>query len=336
MVREIRTGFTVVIGMTIALMIFMIGLNCYVLCENVEQDTKSDTRYEYMYSLKYPEKEIPKDAEACYCESLSKTNYGFTLDITVLGVDDNNPYFDVQVKKGKNKIVISKSVQQKYNLKVGDKIILADSANGLDYAFTIEDICDYSASLMVFMDIDSMRELFGQEDGYYNVLFTDKLLDIEEGRLYSVTSKKDMWRASEIFTKLMMPLIFTLTFVSIIMFSVVMYLMLNVMIDRAGTGISLIKIFGYRTSEIRKLYLNGNTYIVALGAIIGMPLSKKLLDMIYPWLIANAACGMNLQYPWYYYVGIFVGIMIVYYGISYLLVRKIKHISPSVLLKNRE
>ena len=162
------------------------------------------------------------------------------------------------------------------------------------------------------------------EDGYYNVLFTDKLLDIEEGRLYSVTSKKDMWRASEIFTKLMMPLILTLTFVSIIMFSVVMYLMLNVMIDRAGTGISLIKIFGYRTSEIRKLYLNGNTYIVALGAMIGMPLSKKLLDMIYPWLIANAACGMNLQYPWYYYVGIFIGIMIVYYGISYLLVRKIK------------
>ena len=336
MVREIRTGFTVVIGMTIALMIFMIALNCYVLCVNVEEDTKSDTRYEYMYSLKYPEKEIPKDAEACYSESLSKTNYGFTLDITVLGVDDNNPYFDVQVKKGKNKIVISESVQQKYNLKIGDKVILADSANGLDYAFTIEDICDYSASLMVFMDIDSMRELFGQEDGYYNVLFTDKLLDIEEGRLYSVTSKPDMWRASEVFTKLMMPLVLTLTFVSIIMFSVVMYLMLNVMIERAGTGISLIKIFGYRTNEIRKLYLNGNTYIVALGAMIGIPLSKKLLDMLYPWLIANAACGMNLQYPWYYYVGIFVGIMSVYYGISYLLVRKIRNISPTVVLKNRE
>ena len=33
------------------------------------------------------------------------------------------------------------------------------------------------------MNIDSMRELFGQEDDYYNMLLSDKALSIDKGRL---------------------------------------------------------------------------------------------------------------------------------------------------------
>ena len=40
----------------------------------------------------------------------------------------------------------------------------------MDYAFTVKGICDYASGLAVFMDIVSMRELFGQEENYYNML----------------------------------------------------------------------------------------------------------------------------------------------------------------------
>lgn len=336
MLRESRTALTVVFGMLISLIIFMLSINCYVLCVNINADSVRDTKFEYMYVLKYPEKTPPENAEAYYVESLSKTAFDYTLDISVIGVDDDEKYYGVTPEKGKSKIIASTSAAQKYGLKKGDKLILTDSASDMDYAFTITDIADYSAGLAVFMDIDSMRELFGQEDDYYNMLLSDSALDIDEGRLYSVTSRSDIERSSAIFAELMMPMVTTLSIVSIIIFCVVMYLMMNVMIDRASFGISLVKIFGYRTNEVRKLYLNGNTAVVAVGALIAIPVSKLFMDAIYPYMISNVACGMNLAFPWYYYLLIFAGIMLIFFAVNALLTAKLKKISPAEVLKNRE
>lgn len=336
MLRESRTALTVVFGMLISLVIFMLSINCYVLCVNINADTVRDTKFEYMYTLKYPEKTPPENAEAYYVESLSKTAFDYTLDISVIGVDDDEKYYGVTPEKGKSKITASTSAAQKYGLKKGDKLILTDSASDMDYAFTITDIADYSAGIAVFMDIDSMRELFGQEDDYYNMLLSDNALDIDEGRIYSVTTKSDIERSSAVFAELMMPMVTTLSAVSIIIFCVVMYLMMNVMIDRASFGISLVKIFGYRTNEVRKLYLNGNTAVVAVGALIAIPVSKLFMDAIYPYMISNVACGMNLAFPWYYYLLIFAGIMLIYFAVNALLTAKLKRISPAEVLKNRE
>ena len=336
MLRESRTALTVVFGMLISLIIFMLSINCYVLCVNINADTVRDTKYEYMYVLKYPQETPPENAEAYYVESLSKTAFDCTLDINVIGVDDDEKYYGVTPEKGKSKITASTSAAQKYGLKKGDKLILTDSASDMDYAFTITDIAGYSAGLAVFMDIDSMRELFGQEDDYYNMLLSDNALDIDEGRLYSVTSRSDIERSSAVFAELMMPMVTTLSAVSIIIFCVVMYLMMNVMIDRASFGISLVKIFGYRTNEVRKLYLNGNTAVVAVGALIAIPVSKLFMDAIYPYMISNVACGMNLAFPWYYYLLIFAGIMLIYFAVNALLTAKLKKISPAEVLKNRE
>lgn len=336
MLREARTGLTVVFGMLVTLMIFMMSMNCYVLCTNINADTVRDTKYEYMYVLKYPEETPPENAEACYVESLSKTAYGCTMDISVIGVDSNSKYYGVSPEKGKSKITASASAVQKYGLKKGDKLILTDSATDMDYAFTITDIADYSAGLAVFMDIDSMRELFGQEDGYYNMLLSDKALNIDEGRLYSATTRSDIERSSAVFTELMMHMVIMLTVVSVIIFCVVMYLMMNVMIERASFGISLVKIFGYRTNEVRKLYLNGNTAVVAVGALIVIPVSKLCMDAIYPYAISNVACGMNLHFKWYMYAMIYVGIMLIYFAVNGLLAAKLNKITPAEVLKNRE
>ena len=134
----------------------------------------------------------------------------------------------------------------------------------------------------------------------------------------------------------MAPLTVTLLSAGSVIFMVVMYLMLAVMIDRSTMGISLIKIFGYRPGEIRKLYLNGNLYVVLIGGIVAFPIAKKIIDMIYPSFIANVACSMNLSYPWFLYILVAAYVILIYFIISSLLVGKIKRISPAEILKNRE
>lgn len=336
MLREARTGITVVLGMFITLLILMMGLNCYVLCENVRKESVEDTKFEYMYSLKYPEEEVPEGAKACYMESLSKTNLGYTLDVSVIGIDNDNKYYDAEPVKGKSNVIVSSSVAQKYNLSVGDKLILTDSANDMDYAFTVKGIAEYSVGLTVFMDIDSMRELFDVDEDYYNMLLSDEELDIEDGRIYSVTTKADIERSSSVFSKMMRPMVTMLISVSVVVFFAVMYLMLNVMVDRASMGISLVKIFGFRTGEIRKLYLNGNAIIVAVGALISIPSAKCIMNYVFPSFIANTSCGINLTFSPGFYVGIFAGIMVVYFIVNTVLVAKLKKISPAEVLKNRE
>jgi len=336
MLREMRTGFTVVFGMFISMLILMLAINCYVMCTHINGETEADTKYEYMYTYKYPTKTPPEGGSACFAKTLKKEVLGYNLEVTILGLEKDNPYFSAETVKGRNKLVLSSTMAQKYGLKTGDKVVLTDEEEELDYAFTVEDIAPYAASLYAFMDIDSMRELFGEEEDYYNVVFSEKELDIPAGRLYAVVTKEDIVESSEVFVNMMMPMVTMLSIIAAVMFAVVMYLMMKVMIDRSAFHISLIKIFGFRTREIKKLYLDGNFYMVALGAAVCIPLAKMVMDRMYPYLVSNIACSMNLTFSWQLYLGIFIGVLALYFVINRVLLCRLKGIMPAEVLKNRE
>lgn len=336
LLREKRSVVTIIMGIMLSLIIFMIGLDCYVLCDHVRKQNKEDINYEYMYILKYPTETVPKEAEGCYIKNLSMNYLDYSLDINIIGIDDDNSYYPFQTSGNKRELVIASSTAEKYQLKVGDSMILTDIAEDRQYAFTVSEIVPYSIGLTAYMDIEEMRELFGESEDSYNMLLSMKELSIENGKLYSVTTRKDIEYASGIFVDQMMSLIIILIVVSIFIFIVVMYLMLGVMLDRATFGISLVKIFGYRMREIRKVYLNGTFWVVAVGAAVEIPVTKLLSDSLYPYFIANTAMGMDLSFGWYLYLGIFLGIMLIYLILSMVLTAKIKRIAPTEVLKNRE
>ena len=337
MLREMRTNFTVIFGMFIALLIMMLGLNCYVMCIHISEENREDTKYEYMYTYKYPEQQVPEGGEACFAKSLNKEIYGYDLEVTVMGIEKENPYFEAVVEKESgNRVTISSAMAQKYHISPGDQLILTDEEADRDYAFTVEDITQYSAGFYVFMDIHSMRELFGKSEDYYNVVFSGHELDIDPGRLYIAVSREDITNSADIFVSMMMPMVYMLTGVSALILFVVMYLMMKVMIDRSAFSISMIKVFGYRTGEIRRLYLNGNFYMIAMSAAVCLPLSKKLIDMIYPLLVSNVSCAMNLSFSRKQYLGIYASVMALYLVINRLLVRKLNKVTPAEVIKNRE
>lgn len=336
MLREMRTGFTVVFGMFISMLILMLGIDCYVLCSHIREESKADTKFEYMYTYKYPTETPPEGGCTGFAKTLKKEVLGYNLDVTVLGIEKENPYFEAEVVKGKNKMILSSAMANKYGLKVGDKVVLTDEEEELDYAFTVEGITPYAAALYAFMDIESMRELFEVDEDYYNVVFSEEALDIPAGRLYAMISKADIEKSSEVFVNLMMPMVIMMSVIAAIIFAVVMYLMMKVMIDRSAFSISLIKIFGFRMKEIRKLYLNGNFYIIAVGAAICIPLAKAAMDAMYPYMVSNVSIGINLTFSWQMYVGIYLGVLILYFFINRMLLRRLKKILPAEVLKNRE
>ena len=183
---------------------------------------------------------------------------------------------------------------------------------------------------------DVMQELFDQEDDYYNVVFADHALDIDNGRLYATVSKENVEESSQIFTDMMGPMVVMLVAISALIFMIVMYLMMKVMIDRSAFSISLMKVFGYRRREIRRLYLDGNFYVILLGALICVPLAKWSMDLVYPYCIANVAIGMDLKFTPQIYIMIYGGIWLCYIVINFLLVGRLNKLVPAEVLKNRE
>ena len=334
--RELRTGLTVIFGLFVSLLICMLSLDCYVMCSNVGIENRADTKFEYMYTYKYPTEKAPSGGEEAYAKTLKRERFGYNLDVTVLGITKDNSFFDADVKKGKSRVILSSAAAQKFDLAKGDQFVLKDEDEERDYAFTVDGVTQYSTGLYVFMDIDSMRELFDEGDDYYNVVFADHKLNIPSGRLYGTLKKSEVEKNSDIFVDMMIPMVSTLMIMSALIFCVVMYLMMKVMIDRSSFGISLVKIFGYRISEIRKLYLNSNFCIVAVGALICIPLSKLCMDAMYPLMVSNIACGMNLHFPPVLYIGLYVGILLLYAVINFFLVRRLQKITPAEVLKNRE
>ena len=336
MLREMRTGLTVVIGMFIALICLMLSLNTATFCSKVKKQNVEDTHYEYMYTYKYPTENPPEGGEAAYAKTLKKEIYGYNWDVTVLGLSKATKYFDVALKDGKNRVAISSSFAEKYGYGVGDEIVLHDEENDIDYGFTVDSVTQYTPSFYVFMTIDDARELFGAESDEYNVVFADKNLGVDPARLYATTTKADIESAAGIFADQMKSMVVMIVAISTLIFVMVMYLMMKVMIDRSAFSISLIKVFGYRTKEIRKLYLDGNFFIIAIGAAICLPLSKLIMSAVYPSLVSNVNCGVKLTFaPWLWAV-LYCGIIVLYFIINRVLVGRLNKIVPAEVLKNRE
>lgn len=337
MLRESRTGFTVVFGMFVSLLLAMMSLEIYTYCANVNRDYVNDTKYEYMYTYKYPTEEVPEGGYEAYAKTLKKKIYGYNFDITVMGLTENNPFFDVDLSDSSSKVAISSSIAYKYGLDVGDILTLKDDEADKIYAFEIASVAQYAPSFMVFMPYDKALELFDEPENYFNVVFSDHALDVETGRLYATTTKTDVKKAAGIFSDIMQGMILTIGGVSVLIFIVVMYLMMKVMIDRSSFNIALIKIFGYRNKEVKKMYLDGNFYIITIGALISIPLTKWIMDVAYePAFVPNIACGIDKSFPFWMYLAIFAGILILYFIINHLLIRRIRKMVPAEVLKNRE
>lgn len=337
MIRERRTGFTVVFGMFVSLLLTMMSLEIYTYCHNVNVEYVEDTKYEYMYTYKYPSKEAPEGGYEAYAKTMKKEIYGYTFDITVLGITENNPFFDVDLEDSSSKVAISSSIAYKYGLGVGDTLTLKDEESDKLYAFEITEVTQYAPSFMVFMPYEKALQLFGEPDDYYNVVFADHDLAIDAGRLYSTTTKADVKKAAGIFTDMMMSMIILLGAVSVVIFIVVLYLMMKVMIDRSSFHISLIKIFGYKDKEVKRMYLDGNFYIVLIGGLVSIPLAKWILDLVYePAFVPNVACGVNKSFPMWMYGAVLAGILVLYFIINHLLIRRIHKMIPAEVLKNRE
>ncbi|MFX0547814.1 FtsX-like permease family protein [Hathewaya histolytica] len=336
--REIRGNITLFAGMFLAILLMTFAFSMHGSITHLVKHTTDDVKFKYMYMLKFPPKEIPKGGTACYTKSLE--TYFDLIDadmkVSLQGIDKNNPYYDFNVECDKNEIYISDSAALKFNYKVGDKITLRDGVEDKNYTFTVKKIVNYSNGLYFFADINHMRELFSKPKDYYNTLLSDSELNIDNERVLTAVTDKELVEGVSLFMDNMRDTILMLLVVSVIIFILVMYLLIKMMIDKATFSISLIKMFGFNDREVRKLYLGSSFYTVVFSTIVSIPLSKFMIDKAYPHMVSNVSVGMGAYLSPYSYGLITCIIFVSYVVVSVLLSRHLKKVSFVEILKNRE
>lgn len=334
--KEFKAQLIIAFGIFISLLLVMLAVTIYCATTSIIRETNEDVGFKYMYYMSYPEKESPDNAEKAYMLKLNRSYLNNDFEVSVLGIESSSASFPFGVDTSDDEVFISTSVANKYHLAVGDSLELTDEVNNIIYKFTIKKIVSYAPGLFVFMNINEMRERFNESDDYYNVLISQEKLNIDSNRVYSVTTDTSIKNASEIFWSLMKGLVFVLIAASLIMFVSVMYLMVKMIIDRQTISISLFKVLGFSDNELSKLFLRNNLYTVIISAGLFIPVTKWIIEKIYPFLTSNRSVGFNLSFQPEIYVLLFL-LIVVSYVISYLLVkRNLKGVSIQEILKDRE
>lgn len=335
MVRETRTYKTVVFGVVNSMLVVMFGIGIHYMAGFTGYQSIQDMKYEYMYVLKYPQKSLPEDGEAAYVKSLKYSFVGSKTNVTLIGLSDDSSYFPAQPVEGENQLTISSAMATKFLLHQGSQIILNDASTDRDYVFYVHDIVNYDAGVAVFMNIDSMRSLFNTSSTFFNTIYSDHELKIDQGLIYSSISKQEVVNMSKTFVSQIVPIEVMILVIGFMNMGLILYILIGIIIDRAAYSISLIKIFGYDRKEIRRLFLDGAFYVILIAIVIGIPVSWLLTQIMLTFSMLNFEVGMHFSIPWYTFAGFAAAVLVIYFIVSMLLNKRFNRVPLTEALKSR-
>lgn len=332
------------VGIFISSFLLMFGIGMEPLFDHYVEEVNEALPYDYQYILKAPYEEDKGEKIQTY--SL-KTWYELgQTDITVsfMGISKESEFFEnvplwEDTKNDKEKlkgITISQPLAQKMGWKEGDEVVFKDEYYDKEHKMIVENVYDYKGSLTVFMEMDSLNELLGYEEGAFNSYLSNEELDIPDEYLAKRITREDMTQSITQMLESFKGIFRILNIASVGIYMILMYILTKTVIEKNALAISFMKVFGYDSKEIGKLYLNATTITVLVSLLVCIPLEllcfkvilvyvSSMIEGYIPFYLPKGVCGTI----------ILIGI-VAYFAINALHIRKVKRIPMSEALKNRE
>lgn len=330
-----RGSFVILfIGVFLASFLLMFGIGLKPLMDHYTENINDSLPYEYQYILK--SKTDVEDGEKIFVYDM-KTRFELgkkDISITCYGIGEDSIFFiDALSNEG---ISISSAMAKKLNLKVGDIFVLSDPLRECTYELTVAKIYPYEAMLSVFMPMEQLNEMVDAPSGTYNCVLADKKLNIDEKYVAKMIGRNDLLGASRQMLDSFGTVIKTVNVFSVVVYIIIMYIMTKVVIDQNALYISYLKVFGYNSKEIRKLYLSATSIVVFVSLFICIPLEVLLFKGVLVFLSSLIEGYLEFYLPpWIYAAIIAIGIG-AYSIINAIHVGNVKKIPMTEALKTRE
>lgn len=328
-------GYVVMlVGIYFAQVLLMFGLMLNPMLKHYQNDILDNMVADHQYVLDSQVETANNNAET-YCVKTLRTTGDIDDEIMVYGIHSDSKYFPVKLDDGD--VLVSDSYADKYEIVDGDKLKLKESYTDDTYDLKVTGSVVYPAALAVFVTEDDFREIFDKDEDYFTGYFSnDKLTDIEDHVVSEIT-KDDMIKVSRQLTKSMGGMFYIVVVFSLVMFMLLVYLLTKLIVEKNTVSISMVKILGYDTKEISKLYLSSTTVMVAVVTLLDILLSYLSIKVIYRAMLIDMLSGWMPIYmaPWIFPL-MFVLSFTCYLVISLLQMKRIKKIPMDGALKNVE
>lgn len=250
----------------------------------------------------------------------------------LMGMDDDK-YVNTKLTSGNNAELtdggyyISSMGAMNYDVEKGDQLTFIAPASREKYTVTIDGVVENDSQCILYTSREKACALLGLPKGCYNVLMSDRKLDIDEKEISNTITKQylaDQIQAVLESMKKMMGIVYLFGAVICV---VTVFLMVNMLISENTASLSMLKVLGYHDKEINRMVTNVYHALVPVGIILSL-------------LAGVAACKKNFemsvsQYSTYIETTIypksvieFILIIVVSYALSLaILSRKVKKTS---------
>ena len=338
--RNLGNFATLFVGIGFASMLLLFSLAILPTMTHYAENLHNNVVAEHMYTLKAPLEVDNAQAEkyAVYSLEYDRGEGSGTETITVYGVPEDSRYWD-DLAVGDGHVVFGNGLIDKFRFADGQTVNLYDKYEDETREVTYEgDGCAWGtkSDMAVYMSLDDFNRFFGNDAGYFNGYASDQALDLDARYLTSDLTPESMDAIGEQFVGMMDDMIGMLVGLSVFIFLVFMYLLTKSVIDRSARAISYMKVFGYRDSEISRLYVRSITLTVAVSLVVCQPLIIGGLTLLFRAMLLAYNGNIEIYVPMAAIAEVIAIGFATYLAVALLHIRRIKRVPLALALKVQE
>lgn len=318
-------------GIFMASFLLLFGLGLTPLFDNYVDSIEDTLMADNQYILRQPVEVEGADKMTCTSLSFYSNTMGKYLEITLYGLDELH---GDTIESGE--VIISDSVLKKEKKDKITSLKLLNEYTEQEYVIEPTQKISYNAGFILIMNRADLNLLLGREEDAYNGYLANTLLDIDDEYVEKIITKYDMTKVADQMISSFSGMIPPIVAVSIIIYLVLMYILTKLAIDKNALCISFMKVFGYRSKEVSKLYLNTGTIVVVASLFICIPLELLCLRFAMDLVMVKINGYMEVILPWYVFGEVVLIGLISYFTINLFHIRHVNRIQMTEALKNRE
>jgi putative ABC transport system permease protein len=327
--------FTVfLIGMFFAAYLILFSFSMNGIFDRMVYDYYENTSHEY---IGYCEFQAPCDVIGTQEKVIELPSALMDdEDVVLVGLSPDTELHPLLNKK-KNEItdkletgiIITESLSKLQNVRVGDMVTLEIGEKSEEYKI-VDVTYEYSGN-KAYMSIKDLSLLLTDTEDYYNVVYSETLLEQEDYMLVIVI--QDVIDQVDNMQGFMNAFVWIMTIVSIVIGGIIIYILTVMTIEDNFYNISLFKVIGYNEREVNRMILGGYS-IYGIGIfIITIPiaiLSFILMELVF---VQMYNILFPFQFEWWHALASIAIYLVIFYIGAFAANKRLRKVSLQEAMK---
>lgn len=333
-------SFVVLLGVFLGCFIMLLGQGFFDSIDHMGNTAAEEMgSYEHQYVLNEMLTENFYGGEAMLVSVMEDADGS---KLSVIGTVDSNPYLNLVGKDGNSISIedgyyITSLTQITFGWQPGDRVTVYNPLTLEKKEIRIAGVIRNNVQKSIITSKALAAELTGLDEGSFNCIVSDRTLSIPEAKIAQESKRSDITDQAKTMTKQMDFLLQMIIGLGVIICIAAVYVAVNMLVTESRSNISMLKVLGYRDSQINKIVLGVHHVLLPIGILLSVPCVYAAANAFFLLMVDFGVMLIDTYIePESYLISILLTAGC-YFGSLWLLRRKVKKVNMIESLKdNRE